>query len=452
VQSQPGKRLSPAPGCVDRKLSESSTEETGVPPVIVKDSSIQAVNEELDDLMASWKQQMLSFLTYMQMPDFKASLVKQIEDEKKRKQVLLTQVESMDKAVKNLQERGVLALNVKLAELGIQASSADHVLDKAREVIALNKALSEKELQIQAEVSREEAINQEIVRFVEKKNALQPQDQNRNRALNGVDTGRSNSVTQSPGRVGKTSLATCRPTSNNSRQEPLVHPSNDSASKPSDVSVFPTPAAPVSSKRGSASAAKEQKGKKEPKKRAKKSATSDLSNSSSSIDDIIANVSSAKSTCDDDLDAKGNDKDATSQPKTCVGQGDESTDKDKRLTLTLVINRVNNSASVKSPSRTPPDKSPFGSKNSPRSPHENKRKQRSTDRDTKSKKTRSSKSSGPDTSSESETKIKIKLGSNKEPMSVEAVLPTPTLPEKEKTSTPGKLCFMMLFIQTNPMV
>ena len=108
----------------------------------------------------------------------------------------------------------------------------------------------------------------------------------------------------------------------------------------------------------------------------------------------------------------------------------------ERLTLTLVINRVNNSASVKSPSRTPPDKSPFGSKNSPKSPHENKRKQKSSDRDVKStKKTRSSKSSGPDTSSESETKIKIKLGSNKEPVSVQPVLPTPiAVAEKEKSS------------------
>ena len=437
---QSGKRLSPAPGCVDRKLSESSIEETsGVPSVIVKDSSIQAVNEELDLLMSSWKRQMIDFLTFMQMPDFKTSVSKLIDEEKKRKNQLQTQVEAMEKAVKNLQERGVLALNVKLAELGIVATSADDVLDKAREIIAQNKALCEKEQQIQVEVSREETIHQELMKLVEKTTRKTPQVTEQRRSIDGdtVSTAgqRNGSVTQSPGRSSGSLAPPSQTTTSRPEVSNTTVSNNTPASNVANTSslLLPPPAAPVPSRRGSA--AKEPKAKREPKKRAAKKASLETS---SSIDDIIADVSAEKKTTTEANVAKGNDKETTSPSNP--GSQEESTTSKERLTLTLVINRGNNSASVKSPSRTPPDKSPFGAKNSPRSPLDNKRRQRSSERDSKSaKKTRSSKSSGPDTSSESETKLKIKLGSNKEPVSVEPVLPNPVvIPEKEPSSQ-GKL-------------
>jgi hypothetical protein len=438
-------RLSPAPGCVDRKLSESSTEETcGVPSVIVKDSSIQAVNEEMDLLMNTWKRQMMDFLSYMQMPEFKASISKEIDEEQKRKQQLQTQVDAMEKAVKNLQERGVLALNVKLAELGIVANSADDVLDKAREIIAQNKALCEKEQQLQVDVSREEALHQEVQRMFEKnrKTLSQTEVTPRLSIESDSNTSLNGSVPQSPtSRTPAKSGTSILPSQSLTR--PLVSNTNkgdkstantpaNTVANASPILLPPPPPPPAvlpsNSRRGSA--AKESKGKREPKKRAAKKSSSETS---SSIDDIIADVSTAKKTVADANDAKSND---SSDSPINPGSQEESSTSKERLTLTLVINRGNNSASVKSPSRTPPDKSPFGAKNSPRSPHENKRRQKSSERDAKlpSKKTRSSKSSGPDTSSESETKIKIKLGSNKEPVSVEPVLPTPvSLAEKEQS-------------------
>ena len=384
------------------------------------------------------------------MPDFKTSLSKQIEEEKKRKQLLQSKVNAMEMAVKNLQERGVLALNVKLAELGIQATTSDDVLDRAREIIAQNKALQEKEKQIQADVTREEDAHQEILKLIEENRKTLKNSEQR-RAITDSDSIASQNTQQiSPSkRTSSSSLPpplpppTSRPfPSNQSKSDsvtPVASTLNTVNSTGTSSSVcLPPPATTTVSRRGSA-APKDSKGKREPKKRAAKK--SSFSDASSSIDDVIADVSAAKKTCDS-IDAKSNEKE-TSSPASAgnpVSQEESSTSSSandkERLTLTLVINRVNNSASVKSPTRTPPDKSPFGSKNSPKSPHENKRKQKPSDRDNKSsKKTRSSKSSGPDTSSESETKIKIKLGSDKEPVSVEPVLPTPiAVVEKEKSS------------------
>lgn len=123
---------------------------------------------------------------------------------------------------------------------------------------------------------------------------------------------------------------------------------------------------------------------------------------------------------------RGSPKCRPSSPTACptVEPGAESrpssqsagTSSDKeRLTLTFVINRENNSASVKSPikdgSRTgAAERSPSSTsaKNSPKS--EPTKRKFSVTSGAKKKKHRSSRSSGPDTSSESETKLKIKFG------------------------------------------
>ena len=279
VQNGSGNR-SPAPGCIDRKLSESSVEETsGIPSIIVKDSSFQAVNEELDSLMGSWKHQMMSFLTYMQMPDFRTSLSKQVEEEKKRKQLLQSKVNAMEMAVKNLQERGVLALNVKLAELGIPATTSDDVLDRAREIIAQNKALQEKEKQVQAEVTREEESHQEILKLIEENRKTLKNSEQR-RAISDSDSITPPNTQQiSPSKRTSSSLPPPLPPptsrlfpSNQSKSDSVTPVASlntvNSTGTPSSV-CLPPPASTTVSRKGSA-AAKDSKGKREPKKRAAK--------------------------------------------------------------------------------------------------------------------------------------------------------------------------------------
>lgn len=129
---------------------------------------------------------------------------------------------------------------------------------------------------------------------------------------------------------------------------------------------------------------------------------------------------------------RGSPKCRTSSPGGCPtaesgaesrpGSQSAGTSSDKeRLTLTFVINRENNSASVKSPikdgggssrsgaaERSPSTASSSSAKNSPKS--EPTKRKLSVTSCAKKKKHRSSRSSGPDTSSESETKLKIKFG------------------------------------------
>lgn len=66
INNRTGKRLSPAPGCVDSKLSSTDVDPTGVPSVIITDSSDLSVGEKLDRIMDIWKQEMQQFLSHMQ--------------------------------------------------------------------------------------------------------------------------------------------------------------------------------------------------------------------------------------------------------------------------------------------------------------------------------------------------------------------------------------------------
>lgn len=171
IEARSGKRLSPAPGCVDSQLSSGFDFRT-LPSVIIKDSSFlseSSMEDSLNNLLGHWKEQILSFLNVIQMPDYKVTIQKQIDDEKVKNQSLTVQVDSMERSIKALQESGVQALKSKLNELGITSSTAEEVLDKARNIIAQNKLLIEKEAQLQTQVTREEAIHQEIFKVYEKK-------------------------------------------------------------------------------------------------------------------------------------------------------------------------------------------------------------------------------------------------------------------------------------------
>lgn len=66
INNRTGKRLSPAPGCVDSKLSSPDDATDGLPSVIITDSSDLSVGEKLDHIMSAWKQDMQNFLSYMQ--------------------------------------------------------------------------------------------------------------------------------------------------------------------------------------------------------------------------------------------------------------------------------------------------------------------------------------------------------------------------------------------------
>jgi len=503
IQSRSGKRLSPAPGCVDKKLSDASAPKavdekdkdirkddllsTSPPPfpsslaslvtpgvmpsVIIKDSSLLSVNEELHRLVEKWKSQMLSFLTHMQMPEFKSSLVKQIEAEKNRRHSLTAQIDAMEKSIKGLQEKGVFALRAKLSELGIHANTSDEVLDQARQIVAHNKALLEKESQFEAQVAREESVYAEICRVYEKNIREKKIDRKFFQELTGTldphkrlqDSEKSENT--APEKSSTPSSASSSPTrSENSRTTRSTPQNKNGPERESET--------PLSSV-GPLSLKKQAKGKKEPKKRGRKpkAAVKNASLNDASLPEPPPlkkpfDLSDAKisikgsplrpETGNKTSSATGSANSGSSPSEHRDSPAHEKSEEAPRLTLTFVINREKNNFSVKSPSKTPPHKSPYPAKNSPKSPADavvaasSKRKKRSPSRDSSatttrsaSKKTRSSKSSGPDTSSESEGRIKIKLGSKEisvEPVASNSPATNNTTDERKKslpsTATP----------------
>ena len=81
ISSAAGHRLEPAPGCVDQKL-DTSCRVTSVPNVVIRDTSLFSVSPDLTELLDTWKQQILQFITYMQTPQHKDLLKQQIDEEK----------------------------------------------------------------------------------------------------------------------------------------------------------------------------------------------------------------------------------------------------------------------------------------------------------------------------------------------------------------------------------
>ncbi|XP_054162694.1 histone-lysine N-methyltransferase, H3 lysine-79 specific-like [Oppia nitens] len=160
ISSSAGQRLEPAPGCVDQKL-DTSCRVTSVPNVVIRDTSLFSVSPDLTELLDTWKQQILQFIAYMQTPQHKEVLKKQIEDEKKRNSDLINQLNYLEKQIKGLLEKGVTLLKSRLFELGINSSTSNELLEKGKEMVAHNR-----ELQIK------EASLRKIVNILETKNNL----------------------------------------------------------------------------------------------------------------------------------------------------------------------------------------------------------------------------------------------------------------------------------------
>ena len=173
ISSSAGVRTSPAPGTVDQKL-DSASSLSNTPSVAVKHSSYVSMEEALETLVERFRLQFIQFMSYMQLPEYKISVARQIELERKRNNMLTSQVNAAEKSVRILQERGVASLKAKLLEVGITAMTSDDVLNRARELIHKNKVLIEKEARMSAELAHQEAIFMEIGKAYEKLKGVDP--------------------------------------------------------------------------------------------------------------------------------------------------------------------------------------------------------------------------------------------------------------------------------------
>jgi [histone H3]-lysine79 N-trimethyltransferase len=146
-----GLRLPPAAGCIDEALTNYAGtmihEELDVP------STSTEIPYSLKILLDVYKAQFMSFLESMKSSAFKENLHRQIETEKEKNKRLLNRTGQLEKQIKVLVEDSVVLLKARMQELGINTTSQNDLLCKAKEIVGKHKELQIMANKIQAQVS-----------------------------------------------------------------------------------------------------------------------------------------------------------------------------------------------------------------------------------------------------------------------------------------------------------
>lgn len=151
-----GKKLPPAPGCVDQQLTTLSSE-----VIVHNELDIpESPNETpygLQVLLDMFRVQYMQMLQKMKDPSYRAKIDRQIEEERDRNKKLKCRAAQLEKQIKVLIDDSVALLKARMAELGINASTGPvNLLAKAKEIVSRHK-----ELQAQASELQEQVANLE---------------------------------------------------------------------------------------------------------------------------------------------------------------------------------------------------------------------------------------------------------------------------------------------------
>ncbi|XP_055853121.1 histone-lysine N-methyltransferase, H3 lysine-79 specific isoform X2 [Episyrphus balteatus] len=133
------KKLPPAPGCVDQQLTsltgDMSHTELDIP---------QAPSDTpyaLQILLDVFRTQYMTLIDNMKSKSFVANLKRQIQQEQERKQRIKNRASQLDKQIKVLIDDSVALLKARMNELGINMSSPNDLLAKAKEIVGRHKEL-----------------------------------------------------------------------------------------------------------------------------------------------------------------------------------------------------------------------------------------------------------------------------------------------------------------------
>ncbi|KAF5305318.1 hypothetical protein FQR65_LT07744 [Abscondita terminalis] len=146
-----GKKLPPAPGCVDQQLTALSSNmihnELDIP------QAPESTPYSLQILMHMMKDQYVSMMNQMKKPSYKANVDAQIKQEKERNQRLQNRAAQLEKQIKVLIDDSVALLKARMSELGINATSPVDLLAKAKEIVCRHKELQAKASKLQIQVA-----------------------------------------------------------------------------------------------------------------------------------------------------------------------------------------------------------------------------------------------------------------------------------------------------------
>lgn len=131
-------------------------------------------------LLDVYKAQFMSFLESMKSSSFKENLHRQIESEKEKNKRLMNRTGQLEKQIKVLVEDSVVLLKARMQELGINTTSQNDLLCKAKEIVGKHKELQIMANKIQHQVNNlEEEHNVILANHVKKlaeKQTKQPID------------------------------------------------------------------------------------------------------------------------------------------------------------------------------------------------------------------------------------------------------------------------------------
>ncbi|KAF7286980.1 hypothetical protein GWI33_002823 [Rhynchophorus ferrugineus] len=148
-----GKKLPPAPGCVDQQLTTLSSD-----VIIHNELDIPlepaATPYGLQMLLDMFRVQYMQMIAQMKNPNYKNTVKVHIEEEKDRNKKLKSRAAQLEKQIKVLIDDSVALLKARMSELGINATSPVDLLAKAKEIVCRHKELQAKASKLQGQVAK----------------------------------------------------------------------------------------------------------------------------------------------------------------------------------------------------------------------------------------------------------------------------------------------------------
>uniref|UniRef100_A0A182VQN1 Histone-lysine N-methyltransferase, H3 lysine-79 specific n=1 Tax=Anopheles minimus TaxID=112268 RepID=A0A182VQN1_9DIPT len=156
-----GKRLPPAPGCVDQQLTSLAGDmqhnELDIP------DAPSETPYALQILLDLYKAQFMKTIEAMRKPSYRDNVQQQFDREKERNQWLMNRAGQLEKQIKVLIDDSVALLKARMNELGISTTSQNDLLCKAKEIVGRHKELQVMAAKLQNQVN---VIEQEQKRLV----------------------------------------------------------------------------------------------------------------------------------------------------------------------------------------------------------------------------------------------------------------------------------------------
>lgn len=146
-----GMRLPPAAGCIDEHLTSFAG------TMIHEELDVSSMPTEtpyaIKILLDIYRAQFLNFIESMKSSSFKENVHRQIEAEREKNKRLLNRTGQLEKQIKVLVEDSVLLLKARMQELGINTTSQNDLLCKAKEIVGKHKELQIMASKIQNQVT-----------------------------------------------------------------------------------------------------------------------------------------------------------------------------------------------------------------------------------------------------------------------------------------------------------